>query len=998
MMRAVRRAAWCIGSLLVLGLSGCVNPLLAELAGQIVDYKVEAGEVSPGIDVKLADTLISPGGFHDFGSVQVGSRGQATAFTISNPGEVRLKVLGISLASGDTADFELDLQGTALIVDAGTSTTFSVRFSPGTGGARSAVIRIVNSNLAINQGEYSFELRGTATAVPVPDISVSRGSTVIPSGTGTWDLGDVSVDAVTDTVFTITNAGNAPLTLTGNPYKVSATGTDFSVSFAHQPTSPVAAGGGTAAFTVSFDPAGLGPGTATITIPSDDPDGTQNPYTFTIKATAKVKGSVLAPNGGEAIKPGATVPVTWIRFDSGGNVQIDLYKDGAFAATIAASTADASGSYNWSVGTGLTHGTGYKVRITNLLVPAQVDESDGPFAIGTLSGVSPAGGAIYKAGASASISWISDLGAGNVDIQLLRTGAVDAIIATGVPQGAASYPWTVPAREGRDFRIRVVSSVNAALFADSGADFAIGTSITGVTPSAIQCAPGTSQPIAWSSEVLGTVKLELLQNDVVSSTIVASTANDGSYAWTVPALSGTDFRVRVTSVENSGLTGQSAGAFAIGAITVTSPNGGQAFERAGGTPVSITWSSVSFGTVTIELLKGGLLYRTIAAGAPNGGSYTWDLASDQDLGNDFTLRVTADGNALVTDTTDAAFAINGWTDYGNAFSWSSAPPVIAVGNDGRPYVAVIDESDGYRCKVVKWSSGTTWTSLGAVSSGAAGGVSIVTSADSTPVPFVVYADGDASYRARVKRYVGSSWTDMGLATAGGASYPSIALASSTQPVVAYKDASSPYYGKASTWNGSAWAPFSGDFYSASAGNLHIVMKEGGEDVFIAYSDSAGAVKVKTAHPGGSWLDAGFPATGSVGGDGFSIALDTTVYNGAPVVAYRDPGASGKIRVYSSSTGPWTDLGYASADAGEYPRVAVDASTGYPVVAYRESGTSKIRLKKYNGTSWTDLGTVPGAYNFLYSIACEPTGERMVLLLVWQSGGYNPERVFRRVVY
>jgi hypothetical protein len=178
------------------------------------------------------------------------------------------------------------------------------------------------------------------------------------------------------------------------------------------------------------------------------------------------------------------------------------------------------------------------------------------------------------------------------------------------------------------------------------------------------------------------------------------------------------------------------------------------------------------------------------------------------------------------------------------------------------------------------------------------------------------------------------------------------------------------------------------------------MKPGGENIYTAYRDNSSAVKVKVAVPGSNWLDLSFPATGSVQSGCISVAIAPTIFDGEPIVAYRDPLSSpvGRIRIYKYNGPGWGDLGYASADAGERPKIAVDTSTGYPVVAYMEISTSKIRLKKYNGSTWVDYGYVPGAYGFLHSIASEPSGERMTLLLVWQSGGYNPERVFRRVVY
>jgi hypothetical protein len=101
------------------------------------------------------------------------------------------------------------------------------------------------------------------------------------------------------------------------------------------------------------------------------------------------------------------------------------------------------------------------------------------------------------------------------------------------------------------------------------------------------------------------------------------------------------------------------------AITLTVPNGGQNWTA--GTTQTIRWTYTgnpgSF--VRIELLKGGVLNRTIISSASIGtggnGSYNWPIPSNQVGGFDFTVRVTSTTNAAATDTSDADFTITGPT-------------------------------------------------------------------------------------------------------------------------------------------------------------------------------------------------------------------------------------------------------------------------------------------------------------------------------------------------
>ena len=79
---------------------------------------------------------------------------------------------------------------------------------------------------------------------------------------------------------------------------------------------------------------------------------------------------------------------------------------------------------------------------------------------------------------------------------------------------------------------------------------------------------GTTQTITWSSGIAGNVKIELLKNGVLNTTISASTPNDGSFSWSIPSgqTIGSNYHIRVTSVETPAVFDQSYADF-----TITSP-------------------------------------------------------------------------------------------------------------------------------------------------------------------------------------------------------------------------------------------------------------------------------------------------------------------------------------------------------------------------------------------------------------------------------------------
>ena len=175
----------------------------------------------------------------------------------------------------------------ALTSDWGTPVTLD---SSGGVGAYSSLVA-VNGNPAISY--YDSDNRNlkwaTYIAPPsVPEIALSGNGQNITNGDMTPDAvdgtsyGSVAVTGgpVTRT-FTITNSGTGALTLTSTaPDYVTLSGSSAFI-VTTQPASPtVVVGGGTQTFQISFDPATIGPHTATISISSSDAD--ENPFNFTV--------------------------------------------------------------------------------------------------------------------------------------------------------------------------------------------------------------------------------------------------------------------------------------------------------------------------------------------------------------------------------------------------------------------------------------------------------------------------------------------------------------------------------------------------------------------------------------------------------------------------------------------------------------------------------------------------------------------------------------------
>lgn len=110
---------------------------------------------------------------------------------------------------------------------------------------------------------------------------------------------------------------------------------------------------------------------------------------------------------------------------------------------------------------------------------------------------------------------------------------------------------------------------------------------------------GSSRTISWTTTgTVGNVKIEYTSNNGTSwSTIVSSTGNDGSYTWTVPVVSSTQCKVRISEAGDSSPTDTSNAVFTI--------------------------STGSSGKATISLNRTALNFGALAYGTGTGAQELW---------------------------------------------------------------------------------------------------------------------------------------------------------------------------------------------------------------------------------------------------------------------------------------------------------------------------------------------------------------------------------------
>ena len=389
---------------------------------------------------------------------------------------------------------------------------------------------------------------------------------------------------------------------------------------------------------------------------SGDASGTTNPTTVTINGNKAVTATFTQIE--------YTVTVT-VSPSAGGTVTKSPSKSTYHYGDVVTLTESPSTGYSFSAWSGDGTGTGSTRSITvtgNMDVTATFTQNTN-----TITVTSPNGGESWIRGTAHTITWTSIGSPGSyVKIELLKAGVVNRIISSSAAN-TGSYSWTIPSFQatGSDYTIRITSTTKTTVTDTSNANFAIIIgALTVTSPNGGEIwIRGTAHTITWAS--IGSpgsyVKIELLKAGVVTRVISSSAANTGSYSWTIPTtqVAGSDYTIRITSTSNTGITDTSNANFAIiiGALTVTSPNGGESWIR--GTAHTITWTSNdSPGSyVKIELLKAGVVTRVISSSAANTGSYSWTISSFQAAGSDYTIRITSTSNTAITDTSNANFAI-----------------------------------------------------------------------------------------------------------------------------------------------------------------------------------------------------------------------------------------------------------------------------------------------------------------------------------------------------
>lgn len=211
--------------------------------------------------------------------------------------------------------------------------------------------------------------------------------------------------------------------------------------------------------------ASVGARTITVTNPGGHSGSLANGFTVE-------RFAVVTPDGSTTWFVGGTQTIQWLTANVGGNVRIDLSRDGGTSwRTITGRTRN-DGSQPWRVTGPPTPQA--RIRVTSTTNPAISDTSN-PFTIscGSITVLSPNGGEVWLIGSTQTIQWTANGVYGQVRIEISRDGGLTwANVGRSLASDGARA-WRVRGPATTQARVRVSSTCDAGTADMSDGNFTV---------------------------------------------------------------------------------------------------------------------------------------------------------------------------------------------------------------------------------------------------------------------------------------------------------------------------------------------------------------------------------------------------------------------------------------------------------------------------------------------------------------------------------------------
>jgi hypothetical protein len=359
--------------------------------------------------------------------------------------------------------------------------------------------------------------------------------------------------------------------------------------------------------------------------------------------------AVTTPNGGETLKAGETIEITWT--NSGTVDAVNLYYSDDNGSTWNSISSDETNdeSYFWIVPEAISDTVLVKVEATESILV--FDISDAPFEIlKNLIITSPNGGETLIIGEAATLTWETYGLINDIQISVSDDDFVTyEVIESSIPNND-TYSWTVPSTLlssssiGSNWKIRITDVLGDAVDGDtSDAVFSI-SNMRIISPALDDIVQyGSTEIIEWQvNPTITTLDIYAIINGGIPELIASDVSSiSGTYPWIVNSSVSDSVQLRLVSSDDAEITATSQ-SFSITASTyitdntlsVTYPTSSD--QLIVGTTAPIAWDipSAIWPRVHITYSTDNFVsdFHVVATDIENTGTYSWTVPNNVQTG------------------------------------------------------------------------------------------------------------------------------------------------------------------------------------------------------------------------------------------------------------------------------------------------------------------------------------------------------------------------------
>jgi hypothetical protein len=378
--------------------------------------------------------------------------------------------------------------------------------------------------------------------------------------------------------------------------------------------------------------------------------------------------TITNPNGGEVLYSCDVYTIKWTTVGSLSNYyNIDYSLNGGSTwASIATNYLSTNKEFTWTVPN--AQSSACLVRVSDAQNGTIVDQSNANFTIHIpITVTSPNGGEVLQGGNMHTITWNAQGTSNSYDIFYSTNGGTTwTTIVSNYSTLSGFYDWLVPNIPSTQVLVRVRDRVQTCRTDQSNNVFTIIADTPELTsPNGGETwYPGCSNTITWNAATFySTVRLEYsVNNGSTWNTIIASTANNGSYSWIIPQNVSSTCLVRASNTSDVAINDISDAVFTIPApIQIQTLNGGETVTACENKV--ITWRKPNNCIARFNVqysIDNGATWVLIASPNNSGSgttqSQTWTVPNDITTSQAL-IRVVDYNTATVFDVSDANFNI-----------------------------------------------------------------------------------------------------------------------------------------------------------------------------------------------------------------------------------------------------------------------------------------------------------------------------------------------------